>query len=113
MRTENQREASRANGKNSRGPVTPEGKNKSRFNGLKHGLRAEHVVLPGDDPAAFEAEKQARFDDWTPRSHTRAILVERRAVASWRLQRSFPAEAAFLAQRAETAGHAHDLARAD
>ena len=111
MRSEKQRQASRHNGAKSKGPITPEGKAVSKFNGLKHGLRAEHVILPGEDPLAFEAERQAWIDDWRPASHTRAILVERAAIASWRLRRSVKAEAAFLAERADTAGYAFDLER--
>ncbi len=111
MRSEKQREASRTNGAKSRGPKSPEGKAVSKFNGLKHGLRAEHVILPGEDPAAFEAERQGWIDDWKPKSHTRAVLVERAAIASWRLRRSVKAEAAFLAERADNAGYAFDLER--
>ena len=111
QRSEAQKQASRINGSKSRGPITPTGKNTSKFNGLKHGLRAEHVVLPGEDPAEFEAERRAWIGDWNPGSHTRAVLVERAAVASWRLKRSVRAEAAFLAQRADTAGHAFDFER--
>ncbi len=111
MRSEKQRQASRANGAKSRGPKSPEGKAVSKFNGLKHGLRAEHVVLPGEDPAAFEAERRAWIDDWNPISHTRAVLVERAAVASWRLRRAVKAEAAFLAERADNAGYAFELER--
>jgi hypothetical protein len=111
MRSEKQREASRVNGAKSKGPITPTGKNISKFNGLKHGLRAEHVVLPGEDPAAFEAERQAWINDWNPMSHTRAVLVERAAVASWRLRRSVRAEAAFLAERADNAAYAFDFER--
>ncbi len=111
MRSEKQREASRENGKKSKGPTSPEGKSVSKFNGLKHGLRAEHVILPGEDPAAFEAERQAWFDDWKPPSHTRAILVERAAVATWRLRRAVKAECAWLGRRAELAGDTFDFER--
>ena len=111
QRSEAQRQASRINGSKSRGPITPTGKNTSKFNGLKHGLRAEHVVLPGENPAEFEAERQAWLHDWNPKSHTRAILIERAAIASWRLRRSVKAEAAFLAERAETAAYAFDSDR--
>ena len=43
-----QRAAARRNGAVSRGPVTPEGKAKSRLNSLKHGLLARVLVPPAD-----------------------------------------------------------------
>src|SRR4051794_31607217 len=45
--------ASRENGRKSRGPKTPQGKQRSKFNRLQHGLCAATTVLPGEDPAAF------------------------------------------------------------
>ena len=74
MRSEAQREASRINGAKSRGPKSP-GTGLAKFNGLKHGLRAEEVVLPGEDPAEFEAERRGFLDEWAPPSRTRALLV--------------------------------------
>ena len=65
MATREQIEANRKNAKKSTGPRDTD---RTRFNGLKHGLRAEQVVLPGEDPAAFRAEVEAWFDDWRPRS---------------------------------------------
>src|SRR5205807_3400512 len=79
-----QQEASRRNGARGKGPLRPETREKVKFNGLKHGLRAEQVVLPGEDPAEFEAEVRAWFDDYDPQSHTRAVLCRRAAEASWR-----------------------------
>src|SRR5947209_8537378 len=111
MRTELQREASRLNGAKSRGPKSPEGKAVTKFNGLVHGLRAEELVLPGEDPAAFEAERRAWIDDWRPRSHTRAVLVERAAVASWRLRRATRSEAACRRQRGEEAERNYEIDR--
>ena len=103
MRSEKQRQASLANGAKSRGPTSAAGKAVSKFNGLKHGLRAEQVVLPGEDPAEFEAERQGWIDDWRPRSHTRAVLVERAAVASCRLRRAVRVEASRLRELADGA----------
>ncbi len=111
MRTEAQRRASRENGAKSRGPTSPEGKDVSKFNGVTHGLCAVHVTLPGEDPAAFEAERGAWFGDWRPCSFTRAVLVERAAVSSWRLRRAVRAEADVLRARGEEAGRQFDNER--
>ena len=111
MRSEAQREASRKNGAKSKGPTTPEGKDKVRFNGLVHGLRAEQVVLPGESAAEFEAERRAWFDDWRPGSQTRAVLVERAAAASWRLRRSVRVEAARLSKLACAAADRFEAGR--
>ena len=90
--------ANRANSSHSTGPKSSAGKAKSRLNALKHGLRAEQVVIPGEDPQAFEAECAAWSADWQPRSHTRAILVERAAATSWRLRRCVRIEGMRLQQ---------------
>src|SRR4029077_4619196 len=87
MATQAQIDANRKNAQKSTGPKSPDGKDVTRFNGLKHGLRAEHVVLPGEDKGAFEAELKSWPDDWNPQPQTRAALVERAASASWRLRR--------------------------
>ncbi|MEO8662385.1 MAG: hypothetical protein ABI693_28240 [Bryobacteraceae bacterium] len=50
-----QRKSSRRNGSTSRGPITEKGKKVSSINALKHGLAAEHSILPG--------ESMGRFDD--------------------------------------------------
>ncbi len=100
MRSEAQREASRNNGAKSKGPTTAEGKNKSKFNRLRHGLRSGQVVLPGESAAEFQAELQGWADDWKPAGHTAAVLVERAAVASWRLRRCVRAEADLILELA-------------
>src|SRR3954454_1794751 len=111
MRPELQRQASRINGSKSRGPKSPETKSVTRFNGLKHGLRAEQIVLPGEDPAAFEAEKQAWLNDWKPMSHTRAVLAERAAACSWLLRRATAAEGTMRRHAAEHAAQQFDTER--
>jgi hypothetical protein len=108
MATQKQIDANRQNSQKSTGPKARPGKDKTRFNGLKHGLRAEQVVLPGESDAEFEAERQAWFADWKPQSHTRAVLVERAAVASWRLRRSVRVESARTCNIALDAGRKFD-----
>ena len=108
MATQAQIDANRKNAQKSTGPKSPDGKDVTKFNGLKHGLRAEHVVLPGEDPAAFDAELKGWADDWNPQSQTRAVLVERAASASWRLRRCVRAEAARLGEVAAGAAARFD-----
>jgi len=106
MATREQIEANRKNAQKSTGPRDT---GRTRFNGLKHGLRAEQHVLPGEDPAAFRAEVDAWFDDWRPGSHTRAVLTARAALASWRLQRAAASESSHRAGLAGDAGRAFDF----
>ncbi len=108
MRTEAQRQASRVNGAKSRGPTSPEGKAITRFNGLTHTLCAVQAVLPGEDPAEFQAHRDALFDDWRPMSYTRSLLVERLAIASWRLRRAVLSEASLRGRAADDAVRAFD-----
>ncbi len=46
--------ANAANSRLSTGPKSPEGKRASAANSTRHGLTAKQVVLPGEDPAAYE-----------------------------------------------------------
>ena len=55
MATREQIAANRKNAKKSTGPKSEAGKDRARFNGLRHGLRAEEVVLPSEDTAEFQA----------------------------------------------------------
>ena len=55
-------EANRRNGLKG-GPRTEIGKQRSKFNALKHGMRAETMVLPEEDPQAFDARRAS----WTAR----------------------------------------------
>jgi capsule polysaccharide export protein KpsE/RkpR len=59
MNTRKQRAASRANGQKSQGPITPEGKAKSRYNALKHGMDATQQIIfseSAEDLAELAAE---------------------------------------------------------
>ena len=92
-------DANRRNALKSTGPKTDEGKAKASLNNLKHGLRAETVVLPGEDAEAF----QARLDGWLARfggsDPARAVVVERAVLASWRLERCARAEKGWRLRR--------------
>ena len=108
--SERKRNANRANALKSTGPKTVAGKAKSRLNAITHGMRAEMVVLPTEDAAAFEAERLGWIEDWKPRSQTRMALVERAVAQSWRLRRCVRVEAARLSKIADEAAEVYDAA---
>jgi hypothetical protein len=98
-------EANRRNAQKSTGPKTVEGKRRSCLNALDHGLRSEQVVLPTEDPSAFDAHLAAFVADWQPTTATRLHLVKRAAVATWRLDRCVRVETSRLSKRANAAIH--------
>ncbi len=107
-------DANRQNAKKSTGPRTAAGKEKTRLNGLKHGLRSDEVVLPTEDRSAFDSHLAAWMDDWKPPTETRRFLVERAATAAWRLKRCVRNETDRLTDRARRGyaewDNAHDAA---
>jgi len=60
--------ANRANAKKSTGPRSVEGKAASRFNALKHGIDAQSIVLPNEDPAEYEALSRDYHQSIRPRT---------------------------------------------
>jgi hypothetical protein len=72
---EQRAEISRQNGKKSKGPVTEEGKARSRQNALRHGLRAEVLPLPNEDPAKVAARQAAWDEYYQPQSPAAQHLV--------------------------------------
>jgi hypothetical protein len=87
MATDKQIDANRRNGKKG-GPKTPAGRAAVRNNALKHGLSAQHPVIPG-------LEKQSDFDKYLnllrqelqPAGIMEHMLVDQIADAYWRRQR--------------------------
>src|SRR5712664_3328558 len=99
MPSELQIEANRQNAQHSTGPTTPEGRAAVRLNGLKHGLCAETIVVPGEDPAEFEALLDAYRAEYQPATPSAEFLVRQVAMADWRLLRLHRIEAAFYSLR--------------
>jgi hypothetical protein len=86
--------ANRRNSLKSCGPRTPEGKQRSRRNGLKHGLTGEGIVVPDEDAVAIEERFEAFCDALKPRDEVAEALVHRAALLVVRMERSARHEAA-------------------
>jgi hypothetical protein len=104
MSTPAQAAASRANGAQSHGPVTPEGKSQSAQNALRHGLRSTAVLIPGEDPEEFERHRAAYIHRFKPADQPERDLVEAISATRWRIKRLMALEARLLEEE--------DLARA-
>ena len=81
-------EANRRNAKKSTGPRTDEGKECSKFNALKHGLRAETLVLPDEDPQDLEDRRAAWTASLAPLSELEQRAVDDAVIYSWRQDRA-------------------------
>jgi len=82
-----QQQANERNAQHSTGPKTPEGKEKVRFNALKHGLRARNTILPFENAEEFNQLCAELEDDWQPQGRTEKLHVEQLAVQQWLLMR--------------------------
>ena len=60
---------------------------RSRWNATKHGLAAEHSVLPGEDQQAYENLKKRYLEEWKPNGPTGESLVEQLVDIAWKLMR--------------------------
>ena len=96
MATQSQIDANRINAQKSTGPRTPEGKAKSRRNGLLHGLTAKTCMLDGEDPAALLGIHDELSEKYVPQDTEEDFLVERMAKARCRYNRIMPLEAAIF-----------------
>ena len=88
MASNAQIDANRANAQHSTGPRTPAGIEACKLNALKHGLTAQQAVIPGEDPAAYEALRSSFIDTYAPADEAQAMLVERLSISWWKLRRA-------------------------
>ena len=88
--------AARANGAQSIGPTTPEGKAKLGGNRLTHGFRASSVSLINEDPAAFTAHLDQYLSRYQPIDKTETDLVGLCAVNMWQIMRITSIESALF-----------------
>src|SRR5215468_1542906 len=81
-------EANRRNAQLSTGPVTEDGKKKSRQNAVRHGLTAETVIDALEDAEDYAAFEMAVTTDYDAQSAVERELMLRLASLLWRLRRA-------------------------
>lgn len=111
MATPAQITANRLNAQKSTGPRSPEGKSASRFNALKHGLDAHSVVIPGEDPAEYDALARDYHAEQNPQTPSEIFHVDTMLRADWQKRRLQRVEAQ-LYRAILTESGSNDLAAA-
>ena len=88
--------SNRRNAQRSTGPKTPSGKARSSQNAVRHGLTAETVIGPLEDPADYRAFEQAVTTGYDAETAVERELVLRLASLLWRLRRATSVETGLL-----------------
>ena len=94
-------EANRRNALRSTGPITADGKRRSRRNAVRHGLTAETVVETLEDIEDYRGFEAAVIASYDARDAVERELVLRLASLLWRLRRATAIETELLRIQAE------------
>ena len=86
--TSKRAEINRANAQHSTGPRSSTGKLASSRNSLKHGLASGEVIIPGEDPSAFDALLHNLLEEHQPANPTEELLINDMARSHWLTQRA-------------------------
>src|SRR5947209_68185 len=101
-------EANRRNARHSTGPITEDGKQRSRRNAVRHGLMAETVIGALEDAEDYGAFEAAIIADYDAQSAVERELVLRLASLLWRIRRATKMETGMFEIQAE---HLHAYRR--
>src|SRR5450830_96941 len=105
-------EANRRNALKSTGPTTPEGKERSRCNAVRHGLTAETVIAALENWEDYQTFEAAVISDYDAESAVERELVLRLASVLWRLRRATGIETAlFELMTEDSSRHEHRPSR--
>jgi hypothetical protein len=113
MSTEAQRQASKANGSKSLGPVSPGGRAIASRNSTRHGFTGGGKNLPPEMESEFRNELAIYITKHRPRDAYEHDLVRRAALGAVRARRLLDAENVLIDERVRTAIKRWDEARAD
>ncbi|MCK1743547.1 hypothetical protein IVA80_22540 [Bradyrhizobium sp. 139] len=92
--------ANRRNARSSTGPVTEDGKKRSRRNAIRHGLTAETVIGALEDAEDYATFEVAVIADYDAQSATERELALRLASVLWRLRRATAIESGLFGSQA-------------
>jgi hypothetical protein len=97
MPSELKSETSRTNGAKSHGPKTPEGKEASSRNALKHGFTAHKTfIVNGESSDEYQEFLGEHITIHQPVTPPEKELVDQMAIARWRIRRFVAAETILL-----------------
>jgi hypothetical protein len=106
-------EANRRNAMRSCGPRTQSGKDRSKLNAVKHGMRAATLVLLDEDPEALESRRADWAASLMPRGAAEQRIVDDAVEYSWLRDRARRAQEARLAANIVNAGIDEAIREAD
>ena len=98
MSSQRRKLASRANGRKSQGPKTPEGKARSSQNAFRHGFLSQQVVLPNESAEQFQILFRQYADRFAPSDAAGFGFVEEMAASYWRMRRLWAVETQNMAE---------------
>jgi hypothetical protein len=90
-------ESNRRNAAKSCGPTTQSGKDRSKLNAVKHGMRAATLVLLDEDAQALDDRKAAWAASLLPRGAAEQRIVDDAVEYTWLRDRARRAQEARLA----------------
>ncbi len=96
MSTQKRIDSSRANGAKSRGPVTPEGRARSRAARLTNGLTSGVVVLSYESDEEYNALREEYLAHYQPQTRPQSDLVDHLVATRWRLNRVIALQTALM-----------------
>src|SRR6476620_6426771 len=79
--------ANRANAQKSTGPTTPEGKEASKMNAVKHGILSREVLVSGESEEELAAFHESFRQELYPEGARQEMLVDLIVTTHWRLRR--------------------------
>src|SRR5215510_13342880 len=106
-------QANRLNTLKSTGPKTSQGKERSRYNAIRHGLSAETVIVGLEDAHDYKAFEATVIADYDAQSAVERELVLRLASVLWRLRRATGIETSLFQTAIKPSDQSEALVRAN